>query len=198
VGQDHHRVQDNALYPALGEARYARASHRPAEPRAEPTAAFGRSRLVGTEDRARSGRTAAPSLRAVAAHAAPPPGLLVEVADGRVAPGFVLVGRVGVDDPDVSAELVTQDPGALQFRGVEPLVLAAALISVTLTTGAADLMRRIRRQPPPSQATLEQRLDELGRTMGASARLLEQVTAEIGARAATAARLVTAHLVLRR
>jgi hypothetical protein len=57
--------------------------------------------------------------------------------------------------------------------------------------GVAQLRLSIRREPRPdvSQATLKERLEELSGSMRQSAKLVQQVEAELDARAATARRL---------
>lgn len=75
-----------------------------------------------------------------------------------------------------------------------PLLLAGAVTvlgGLSTTLVAALGARRVRRvqRGSSSEETLEDRLDELSKSMSQSARLVEQVTAELDARSAMAKRL---------
>jgi hypothetical protein len=75
------------------------------------------------------------------------------------------------------------------------LSLVAVLVGAITATTAAWLTTRVGRRAATdldrgaSLATLEERLDELSKSMRNSARLVEQVSAELDARAATARQL---------
>lgn len=71
--------------------------------------------------------------------------------------------------------------------------IGLATSSRRLRSGRSEIQRLLSPPPKfldvPTQATLEDRLDELSESMRQSARLVEQVSAELDARAATARRL---------
>lgn len=74
---------------------------------------------------------------------------------------------------------------------MEPIAFVFGLGSVlaTLLASLLQYIQQRRRTPTAQEVTLEQRLDALARTMRESSRLLQQVSAEIEVRAATAERL---------
>jgi hypothetical protein len=85
---------------------------------------------------------------------------------------------------------LTSTSGILLYAAAGSAV-AAALMGVVLARRAkareTDLLSRL--EGPESKATVEERLAELSKTMQRSALLVEQVSAELDARAATARQL---------
>lgn len=73
-------------------------------------------------------------------------------------------------------------------NGVEVLVAAVAVGALTVAA-LGFLGAKSDAERAASQKTLEERLDELSKSMRDSARLVEQVSAELEARAASARRL---------
>jgi hypothetical protein len=77
--------------------------------------------------------------------------------------------------------------------GAEIIASLAALLGASATSLAAWLAQRLQRNrgvaPSVPQVSLEERLDELSLSMRRSARLVEQVSAELEARAASARQL---------